>query len=241
MNKRRFITGLICGLIVSLAALQPVEGKKNLIIPNAALVITSKPPVEKPAAKKPAPEVVKQKPDDPPAPKVVKPETVFLYENIAAVDYFNLGISLRNEGMYEQAIEAFNQVLLITPGYGDAHYNIALTYFMLGNGNAAFEEYQILKNIDAKAAEGLYNEIKDNAMSDMDNKFIMQVGAFRNNAYAEEMIAKLKAKYFHAYIEKTDRFNKVKIGGIKSKEEGRRMMLDIGKEFNIKPYLVKLK
>jgi tetratricopeptide (TPR) repeat protein len=240
MNKRLFITVLICGLFVSLAAFQPVEVKKNVIIPNAALVIASKPPVEKPPVTVQHTAIIEKK-DAAPENENIAKDAVPENENIAAVDYFNLGISLRNEGMYEQAIEAFNQVLLITPAYGDAHYNIALTYYMLGNGNAAFEEYQILKNIDAKAAEGLYNEITDNAMSDMDNKFIMQVGAFRNNAYAEEMIAKLKAKYFHAYIEKTDRFNKVKIGGIKSKEEGRRMMLDIGKEFNIKPYLVKLK
>jgi len=166
---------------------------------------------------------------------------VILYENIAAVDYFNLGISLRNEGMYEQAIEAFNKVLTITPGYGDAHYNLALVHLSLGNGNAAFQEYQILRGIDAATAEDLYNDITDSARSDMGNKFIMQVGAFRNNTYAEAMIEKLKAKYFHAYIEKTGRFNNVIICGIKSKEQGKRMVLEIGNEFNIKPYLVKLK
>ncbi|KPJ99056.1 MAG: hypothetical protein AMK71_10345 [Nitrospira bacterium SG8_35_4] len=241
MNKQLFIAVLICCFIVSAAALQPVEGKKSVMIPNAALVIASNPPAENLPVKKPVQEFVQQKPAAAPAPKVVKQDTVFLYENIAAVDYFNLGISLRNEGMYEQAIEAFNHVLLITPGYGDAYYNLALAYLALGNGNAAFEEYQILRGIDPGMADGLYNEITKNALSDMGNKFIVQVGAFRNNAYAEAMIEKLKGRYFHAYIEKTEQLNKVRICGIKSKEQGNRMMLDIGNEFNIKPYLVKLK
>ena len=234
MNKQLFITVLICGLIVSAAAFQAVEGKKRIIIPNAALIIDSKAPAKKP----PVPvqqtvEVEKVKDEK----KDAAPAT----EKIAAVDYFNLGISLRNEGMYGQAIEAFNQVLLMTPGYGDAHYNLALSYLAMGNGNAAFEEYQILRGIDAAMAEGLYNEITYNAMSDVDNKFVVQVGAFKNSVNAEAMIDKLRAKYFHAYIEKTDRFNKVRIGGIKSKEHGNRMMLDIGNKFHIKPYLVKLK
>jgi tetratricopeptide (TPR) repeat protein len=229
MNKRLLITVLICGLIVSAAAFQPVEAKKSVIIPNAALVIASKPAVEKPPVTVQHTAIIEKKDAAP------------VNENIAAVDYFNLGISLRNEGMYEEAVGAFNRVLMITPGYGDAHYNIALAYFAFGNANAAFEEYQILRGIDAGMAEGLYNEITYHAMSDIGNKFIVQVGAFRNNAYAETMIDKLKGRYLHAYIEKTGRYNKVRICGIKSKEQGKRMILDISNEFNIDPYLVRLK
>jgi tetratricopeptide (TPR) repeat protein len=239
MNKQLFIAVLICGLIVSAACFQAAEGEKRILIPNAALVIASKPPAEKtPAAKLPVPV---QQTAEAEQVEVEKKDVAPVTEKFAAVDYFNLGISLRNEGMYEQAVEAFHQVLLITPGYGDAHYNIALCYVALGNGNAAFEEYQVLRGIDAAMAEGLYNEVTYNAMSDIDNKFALQLGAFKNNVNAEAMVEKLRAKYFHAYIEKTDRFNKVRICGIKSKEQGKRMMLDIGNTFNIKPYLVKLK
>ena len=146
-----------------------------------------------------------------------------------------------NEGMYEQAVEAFNQVLLITPGYADAYYNLAMCYLATGNKNAALKEYQTLKGINAAMAESLYREVTHQAMSDTDNKFAVQVGAFKNGAYAEAMVEKLKGKYFHAYIEKTDQYNKVRICGIKSKAEGSRMMLDIGNEYHVKPYLVKLK
>ena len=229
MNKWVFRTAFIVGFITSAAVVQPGEAKKSAMIPNAALVIASKPPAEKLPVPAQNFAIIERK------------EAAPVNENIPAVDYFNLGISLRNEGMYEQAIEAFNQVLMITPGYGDALYNIALAYAALGNVNAAFEEYQILRGIDAKMAEDLYNEITGDAMSDMNNKFIVQVGAFRNNAYAKDMIEKLKERYFHAYIEKTDRLHIVRIGGIKSKEQGNRLMLDIGNAFNIKPYLVKLK
>jgi tetratricopeptide (TPR) repeat protein len=246
MNKRLLITVLICGLIVSAAAFQPVEAKKSVIIPNAALVIASKPAVEKPPVTVQHTAIIEKKDAAPVNENITKdaaPEkdAASENENIAAVDYFNLGISLRNEGMYVEAVEAFNRVLMITPGYGDAHYNIALAYFAFGNANAAFEEYQILRGIDAGMAEGLYNEITYHAMSDIGNKFIVQVGAFRNNAYAETMIDKLKGRYLHAYIEKTGRYNKVRICGIKSKEQGKRMILDISNEFNIDPYLVRLK
>jgi len=254
MDKRLLIIVLTLSLVVTTVAVQVVEGKKGILIPNAALVITSNQPVEKVPAKKPepeasqppppaspAPEAVQQAPDATPAPKVVKQEGVSDYGNYAAVDYLNLGISLYNEGMYEKAIDAFKQVLLITPGYADTHYNLALTYLALGNGSAALKEYQTLKAMDAAMAERLYGEVTHQAMSSVDNKFAVQVGAFKNSAYAQAMVDKLKGKYFHAYIEKTDQYNKVRICGIKSKAEGSRMMLDIGDEFHVKPYLVRLK
>lgn len=254
MKRRLFIIMMLLAFVVLVVTYQAVDGKKNVIIPNAALVIASNPPAETPAATDPLPEVDEETPHTPhsmhvveetqdktPAPNAVKKETAAASENVAAVDYFNLGISMINEGMYEQAIAAFHQVLLMTPGYGDAHYYLALTHLALGNGNAAFEEYQTLRNIDAALAEDLYKDITDSAMSDRGNKYVMQVGAFKNNEYAEAMIKKLKGRYFHAYIEKTDIYNKVRICGIKSREQGNRMMLDIENEFHIKPYLVKLK
>jgi tetratricopeptide (TPR) repeat protein len=248
MNKRYFIIILLFAIAVLAATYQAVDGKKNVLIPNAALIIASKPPAEKPAVKisaLPAPqpefEVVRRLPEEHPAPDIVKQESVSVHGHLAAVDYYNLGISMLNEGMYEEAIGAFNEVLKITPGYGDAYYNLALANVALGNANAAFEEYRILRNIDAKAAEGLYNEITDFAMTDRNNKFAVQVGAFRNNAYADDMIEKLKARYFRAYIENTGTYHKVRICGIQSKEQGKRMMLDIENEFHVKPYLVKLK
>lgn len=242
---------LLFTFVVLIVTYQAVDGKKNVIVPNAVLVIESKQPAEKPVAKNPEPEaasttvqktqaqnVVQQ---DPPVQNVVQQEIPAVREDVAAVDYFNLGISMFNEGMYQQAIEAFRQVLRMTPGYGDAHYNLAISQLALGNGDAAFEEYLNLRDIDPVLAERLYKDITDTAMSDLDNKYVMQIGAFNNNAYAEAMIQKLKSSYFHAYIERTDTYNKVKICGIKSKEQGKRMMLDIESEFNIKPYLVRLK
>jgi tetratricopeptide (TPR) repeat protein len=246
MNTTRYVIIIMLFAIAVLAATyQAADGKKNVIIPNAALVIASKAPAEKPEVKHPAPppppEVVRETPEETPAPDVVRQVTASGHKDLAAVDYYNLGISMLNEGMYEEAIAAFKEVLKITPGYGDAYYNLVLAYLALGNGNAAFREYQFLRTIDAKAAEGLYNEITDFAMADRDNTFAVQVGAFKNDAYADAMIEKLKARYFRAYIEKSGAYHKVRICGIKSKDQGRRMMLDIENEFHIKPYLVKLK
>lgn len=241
MKKRPVIIILLCTLGVFIATYQAVDGKKNVVIPNAALIVASPSPVETAAGEKSMPEVVEKAAEQPPAPAVQEQETVSHQQHVPAVDYFNLGISLFNEGMYEQAIAAFHQVLLITPGYGDAHYNIALCYLALGNGDAALGQYQILNALDPKLAEGLHRQITYTAMPEMDKEFAVQVGAFKNQAYAEAMIEKLKRKYSHAYIEKTERYNKVRIGGIKSKAEGSRMMLDLEQELQIKPYLIKLK
>jgi tetratricopeptide (TPR) repeat protein len=245
MKKQHFIIIMLFAITVLAATYQVVDGKKNIPIPSAALVIASKPPAESPAVKEPSPtpspEGIRETPEQTPAPDIVKQEPAYGHERLAAVDYLNLGISMFNEGMYEEAIAAFNEVLKITPGYGDAHYNLALANVALGNESAAFKEYQILRNIDAKAAEGLYNKITDVAMTDRNNKFAVQVGAFRNNAYADDMIEKLKSRYFHAYKENTGTYHKVRICGIQSKKQGKRMMLDIENEFHIKPYLVNLK
>lgn len=245
MNKQHFTVITLFAIAVVAATYQAVDGKKNVLIPNAALVIASKQPAERLAVKEPSPppspEVIRETPEKTPAPNIAKQKTVSGHEDLAAVDYYNLGISMFNEGMYEEAIAAFNEVLKITPGYGDAYYNLALANVAIGNGSEAFKEYQILRNINAKAAEGLYNEITDFAMTDRNNKFAVQVGAFKNNAYADDMIEKLKARYFHAYKENTGTYHRVRICGIQSKEQGKRMMLDIENEFHIKPYLVNLK
>ncbi|MEN3187033.1 MAG: tetratricopeptide repeat protein [Atribacterota bacterium] len=60
---------------------------------------------------------------------------------------------------YEEAIEAFKQVIRIEPHYAEAHYGLRLTYLKTGDRGSALEEYKILKNLNSDFAEKLFNQI----------------------------------------------------------------------------------
>jgi hypothetical protein len=53
------------------------------------------------------------------------------------------------------------------------------------------------------------------------------------------MLEKLKAMNFSPYIERENNFSRVRIGGIRTKEEGAFIINKISDKFNLKPLLLK--
>jgi len=76
-----------------------------------------------------------------------------------AVAHCNLGVAYNMLGRDKEAAEAFKQAVRLKPAYGLAHYNLGLTHLYMGNTGAALEQYKILKDLDPKRAEDLFNQI----------------------------------------------------------------------------------
>lgn len=155
-----------------------------------------------------------------------------------ASDHFNRGKAHDNTGMYREAIESYKKAIMIKPDYAEAYYKLAFSYLLSNDVKSAHEEYMLLKDINPKMADDLYDKALVMVRSNPDNKFVVQVGAFRNIQNANDMIDKLKANYMHAQIEAEDGYSKVRIFGMKNKEEAAIMMKDISDKFKIDPFLV---
>jgi hypothetical protein len=67
----------------------------------------------------------------------------------------------------------------------------------------------------------------------------VQVGAWKNHNYAQNMLEKITNYYPEAYIVKHDDFNKIRIPiGLLFKNQGVIVSRDIEEKFDIKPLLV---
>jgi len=73
--------------------------------------------------------------------------------------HVNLGVAYHRLGRYSDAVDAYKQAIRIKPDDAAAHYNLGLTYLMLGDKGSALDEYKILKTLDAKLANDLFNLI----------------------------------------------------------------------------------
>ena len=153
------------------------------------------------------------------------------------IDYYNLGLVCENDGNYQEAIKAYSEAVRMKPDYKEAHYHLGLSYSVIHDRRYALNEYKILKNIDPDMADQLYKEITEITSSDKDNRFAVQVGAFKIPDNADNIVEKLKADYLNAYIEKENNFNTVRIQGIKTRKAGDRVMKEILKKYNFKPFL----
>jgi tetratricopeptide (TPR) repeat protein len=189
-----------------------------------ALIVSAKPPYEIPVTYKKTVEANK---------KVKRID----HDNAAGF-YCDFGVTFIDNDMYNEAIEAFKQAINMNYGYEDAHYNLGISYLILGNSDSAFEEYKILRDLDSQKADNLYNTALQAASFDKKNKFALQVGAFKVLDNAKEMLEKLKTQYLYAYIEKENNFNMVRLLGIKTKKEGRIVMNELYKKYKFKPYLL---
>ena len=69
-------------------------------------------------------------------------------------------------------------------------------------------------------------------------EYYIQVGAWRNSGYAESMLAKLKQYYPDIYVVKENNLNKIRIPGIRNRQEGSKIINDIRKKFNMNSLLV---
>ncbi|MHC4843624.1 MAG: SPOR domain-containing protein [Planctomycetota bacterium] len=153
------------------------------------------------------------------------------------VDYYNLGLVCENDGNYQEAIKAYSEAVRIKPDYKEAHYHLGLSYSMINDETYALNEYKILKNIDPDMGDQLYKEITEITSSDRKNRFAVQIGAYKIPHNADDIIEKLKADYLNAYIEKENNYNTVRIQGIKTRKAGDRVMKEILKKYNLKPFL----
>jgi general secretion pathway protein D len=71
--------------------------------------------------------------------------------------------------------------------------------------------------------------------------YFIQVGAWKNPEYADETLEKLKGDYPDAYIITVNNFNKLRIPGIKTKNQGVVIIKDIEENFNLNPLLMNSK
>jgi len=69
--------------------------------------------------------------------------------------------------------------------------------------------------------------------------YSIQVGAWKNPDYAQEMLMKLRKHYAGIYTEEKNNFHFIKIRGILTKKQGAAMIQDINKRFGLKPILIK--
>lgn len=70
-----------------------------------------------------------------------------------------LGLTYGKSGKHREAIKAFKEAILKKADYGEAHYNLAVTYLILNDSKAALREYNVLKNIDQEKAIQLFDLI----------------------------------------------------------------------------------
>jgi len=71
----------------------------------------------------------------------------------------NVALACGKSGKHRQAIAAFKEAIRVKPDYAEAHYNLAITYLILKDENAALREYSVLKNLDQKLANQLFELI----------------------------------------------------------------------------------
>jgi len=72
-----------------------------------------------------------------------------------AAAQFNLGLALYNARRYSEAIEAYKAVINLRPQLAGAHYNLGLAYVAINDKEAARQEYDILKPLNANMAAQL--------------------------------------------------------------------------------------
>ena len=71
----------------------------------------------------------------------------------------NLGVAYTHLDRYQEAIETYKQAIRIKPDYVAAHFVLGATYCITGDKGSALEEYKILKTLDTKQANKLFNLI----------------------------------------------------------------------------------
>ena len=54
---------------------------------------------------------------------------------------------------------SFKQAIKISPDYAMAHFSLGLAYILLNDRESALKEYKILKNLDLKKADELFDLI----------------------------------------------------------------------------------
>ena len=71
-----------------------------------------------------------------------------------------LGVAYAMAGQPQNAVKPLQEAVRIDPTYAKAHFNLGITYLWLGDFLRAKEQYEILKNLDAKMAQDLLMELE---------------------------------------------------------------------------------
>ncbi len=81
-------------------------------------------------------------------------------------------------------------------------------------------------------------ELTEPAQAVVEKEFYIQVGTWRNPAYAESTLTRLKPYYPDVYIVEKNNFHVIRIPDIGNKQEGSRIIDNIRKRFNLNSLLV---
>ena len=73
--------------------------------------------------------------------------------------YYHIGIMYGNLGNLKEEVAAYKQAIRMAPDFVPAHFNMGLFYLNAGRKDAALEEYKILKKLDKKTADKLFDMI----------------------------------------------------------------------------------
>lgn len=73
--------------------------------------------------------------------------------------HYGLGRTYQERGRYQEAVEAYKQAVRLDPNHVGAHFWLGWTYLLLDDKGSALEEYKILKTLDQKLANDLFNVI----------------------------------------------------------------------------------
>ncbi len=71
----------------------------------------------------------------------------------------NIGMVHRLLGNADQEIDAYKKAIRIDPDFASAHYNLGIALLKAGDKAAALDQYKILKDLDKKGADQLFNQI----------------------------------------------------------------------------------
>jgi tetratricopeptide (TPR) repeat protein len=85
-------------------------------------------------------------------------EAVRIKQDYAEAQY-GLGIVYGGLGRWEEAKKALKDAIKIKPGYAEAHAMLGTACLATGDKDSALEEYKILKTLDVKSADRLFNLI----------------------------------------------------------------------------------
>jgi tetratricopeptide (TPR) repeat protein len=129
---------------------------QRTVTPEIALVVNSKPIADFSEMKAVDEKEVVNKGEVAAKEEAEKEDTMIKYGH--EYIYFKFGVAYANEGKYDEAIAAYKQAIKINPDLTEAHYNLSLSYLILGDKNSAFKEYKILKNLDPQKADNLYKD-----------------------------------------------------------------------------------
>ncbi len=77
-----------------------------------------------------------------------------------SADFHNgLGYAMLATGSFDEAIISFKEAIRINPKHADAHYGIGTSYVNIGEIKLATKEYMILKDMNTKMADTLFDLI----------------------------------------------------------------------------------